>query len=143
MKDFYNMGYELKSLTGLFFMMIILTYGVVSLFIGNKIMPLGLLWEFISLALIISIIQFILYSEKFLSKVSIKIKVVAHYLILLSVLNIFINYFNWTELWGISNSIFFMIYTGYFMLVTINFYVYKKLTGERFNDKLIKYKENL
>ncbi|MPM08250.1 hypothetical protein SDC9_54562 [bioreactor metagenome] len=143
MKDFYNMGYELKSLTGLFFMMIILTYGVVSLFIGNKIMPLGLLWEFISLALIISIIQFILYSEKFLSKVSIKIKVVAHYLILLSVLNIFINYFNWTELWGISNSIFFMIYTGYFMLVTINFYAYKKLTGERFNDKLIKYKENL
>ncbi|GAA0761151.1 DUF3021 domain-containing protein [Clostridium sartagoforme] len=143
MKDFYNMGYELKSLTGLFFMMIILTYGVVSLFIGNKIMPLGLLWEFISLALIISIIQFILYSEKFLSKVSIKIKVVAHYLILLSILNIFINYFNWTELWGISNSIFFMIYTGYFMLVTINFYAYKKLTGERFNDKLIKYKENL
>lgn len=143
MKDFYNMGYELKSLTGLFFMMIILTYGVVSLFIGNKIMPLGLLWEFILLALIISIIQFILYSEKFLSKVSIKIKVVAHYLILLSVLNIFINYFNWTELWGISNSIFFMIYTGYFMLVTINFYAYKKLTGERFNDKLIKYKENL
>ncbi|EOR27713.1 hypothetical protein A500_03296 [Clostridium sartagoforme AAU1] len=143
MKDFYNMGYELKSLTGLFFMMIILTYGVVSLFIGNKIMPLGLLWEFISLALIISIIQFILYSEKFLSKVSIKIKVVAHYLILLGILNIFINYFNWTELWGISNSIFFMIYTGYFMLVTINFYAYKKLTGERFNDKLIKYKENL
>lgn len=143
MKDFYNMGYELKSLTGLFFMMIILTYGVVSLFIGNKIMPLGLLWEFILLALIISIIQFILYSEKFLSKVSIKIKVVAHYLILLSILNIFINYFNWTELWGISNSIFFMIYTGYFMLVTINFYAYKKLTGERFNDKLIKYKENL
>ncbi|KLE15768.1 DUF3021 family protein [Clostridium sp. C8] len=143
MKDFYNMGYELKSLTGLFFMMIILTYGVVSLFIGNKIMPLGLLWEFILLALIISIIQFILYSEKFLSKVSIKIKVVAHYLILLGILNIFINYFNWTELWGISNSIFFMIYTGYFMLVTINFYAYKKLTGERFNDKLIKYKENL
>jgi hypothetical protein len=143
MKDFYNMGYELKSLTGLFFMMIILTYGVVSFFIGNKIMPLGLLWEFILLALIISIIQFILYSEKFLSKVSIKIKVVAHYLILLSILNIFINYFNWTELWGISNSIFFMIYTGYFMLVTINFYAYKKLTGERFNDKLIKYKENL
>lgn len=143
MKDFYNMGYELKSLTGLFFMMIILTYGVVSLFIGNKIMPLGLLWEFISLALIISIIQFILYSEKFLSKVSIKIKVVAHYLILLGILNIFINYFNWTELWEISNSIFFMIYTGYFMLVTINFYAYKKLTGERFNDKLIKYKENL
>ncbi len=143
MKDFYNMGYELKSLTGLFFMMIILTYGVVSLFIGNKIMPLGLLWEFILLALIISIIQFILYSEKFLSKVSIKIKVVAHYLILLGILNIFINYFNWTELWEISNSIFFMIYTGYFMLVTINFYAYKKLTGERFNDKLIKYKENL
>jgi hypothetical protein len=143
MKDFYNMGYELKSLTGLFFMMIILTYGVVSFFIGNKIMPLGLLWEFILLALIISIIQFILYSEKFLSKVSIKIKVVAHYLILLGILNIFINYFNWTELWGISNSIFFMIYTGYFMLVTINFYAYKKLTGERFNDKLIKYKENL
>ena len=143
MKDFYNRGYELKSLTGLFFMMIILTYGVVSLFIGNKIMPLGLLWEFILLALIISIIQFILYSEKFLSKVSIKIKVVAHYLILLGILNIFINYFNWTELWGISNSIFFMIYTGYFMLVTINFYAYKKLTGERFNDKLIKYKENL
>ena len=143
MKDFYNMGYELKSLTGLFFMMIILTYGVVSLFIGNKIMPLGLLWEFILLALIISIIQFILYSEKFLSKVSIKVKVVAHYLILLGILNIFINYFNWTELWEISNSIFFMIYTGYFMLVTINFYAYKKLTGERFNDKLIKYKENL
>ena len=143
MKNFYNFGYELKSLTGLFFMMIILTYGAVSLFLGNEIMHLELLWEFILLALIISVIQFVLYSEKFLTKVSIKIKVVAHYLILLGILNIFINYFNWTELWGISNRIFFMIYTGYFMLVTLNFYGYKKITGERFNDKLIKYKENL
>ncbi|MDU5105403.1 DUF3021 family protein [Clostridium sp.] len=143
MKNFYNMGYELKSLTGLFFMMIILTYGVVSLFLGNEIMRLELLWEFILLALIISVIQFILYSEKFLPKVSIKIKVVVHYLMILGILSIFINYFNWTELWGISNRVFFIIYTGYFILVTLNFYGYKKITGERFNDKLMRYKENL
>lgn len=143
MKNFYNMGYELKSLTGLFFMMIILTYGVVSLFLGNEIMRLELLWEFILLALIISGIQFILYSEKFLTKVSIKIKVVVHYLMILGILSIFINYFNWTELWGISNRVFFIIYTGYFIIVTLKFYGYKKITGERFNDKLMRYKENL
>lgn len=42
-------------------------------------------------------------------------------------------------------GLFFMmiIYTAYFILVTLNFYVYKKITGERFNDKLLKYKEDL
>lgn len=124
-------------------MMIILTYGVVSFFIENKIMPLELLWEFILLAIIVGLIQFILYNEKFLSKISIKTKTISHYLILLGVLSIFIKYFNWIELWGISFKIFFIIYTAYFILVTLNFYVYKKITGERFNDKLLKYKENL
>ncbi|WP_291649693.1 DUF3021 family protein [Clostridium sp.] len=143
MKNFYNIGYEVKALIGLFFMMIILTYAVVSFFIGNKIMPLELLWEFILLAIIVGVIQFILYNEKFLSKISIKIKTAAHYLILLGVLNIFIKYFNWIELWGISFKVFFIIYTVYFILITLNFYFYKKITGERFNDKLIKYKENL
>ena len=143
MKNFYNIGYEVKALIGLFFMMIILTYGVVSLFIENKIMPLELLWESILLAIIVGLIQFILYNEKFLSKISIKIKTISHYLILLGILSIFIKYFNWTELWGISFKIFFIIYTAYFILLTLNFYVYKKITGERFNDKLLKYKENL
>ncbi|GAA0824086.1 MULTISPECIES: DUF3021 family protein [Clostridium] len=143
MKNFYNIGYEVKALIGLFFMMIILTYGVVSFFIENKIMPLELLWEFILLAIIVGLIQFILYNEKFLSKISIKTKTISHYLILLGVLSIFIKYFNWIELWGISFKIFFIIYTAYFILVTLNFYVYKKITGERFNDKLLKYKENL
>ena len=69
MKNFYNIGYEVKALIGLFFMMIILTYGVVSFFIENKIMPLELLWEFILLAIIVGLIQFILYNEKFLSKI--------------------------------------------------------------------------
>ncbi len=143
MKNLYNIGHDLKALTGLFFMMIILTYGLVSLFLGNKLMPLELLWEFILLALLISSSQFILYNEKVLSKVSIKIKVVGQYLILLGILNIFIYYFDWSELWGISNRIFFIIYTVYFILVIINFYAYKKITGERFNDKLMRYKENL
>ncbi|EEH98993.1 DUF3021 family protein [Clostridium tertium] len=143
MKNFYNIGYEVKALIGLFFTMIILTYGVVSFFIENKIMPLELLWEFILLAIIVGLIQFILYNEKFLSKISIKTKTISHYLILLGVLSIFIKYFNWIELWGISFKIFFIIYTAYFILVTLNFYVYKKITGERFNDKLLKYKENL
>lgn len=143
MKNFYNIGYEVKALIGLFFTMIILTYGVVSFFIENKIMPLELLWEFILLAIIVGLIQFILYNEKFLSKISIKIKTISHYLILLGILSIFIKYFNWIELWGISFKIFFIIYTAYFILVTLNFYVYKKITGERFNDKLLKYKENL
>ena len=143
MKNFYNIGYEVKALIGLFFMMIILTYGVVSFFIENKIMPLELLWESILLAIIVGLIQFILYNEKFLSKISIKIKTISHYLILLGILSIFIKYFNWIELWGISFKIFFIIYTAYFILVTLNFYVYKKITGERFNDKLLKYKDNL
>lgn len=126
MKNFYNIGYEVKALIGLFFTMIILTYGVVSFFIENKIMPLELLWEFILLAIIVGLIQFILYNEKFLSKISIKTKTISHYLILLGVLSIFIKYFNWIELWGISFKIFFIIYTAYFILVTLNFYVYKK-----------------
>lgn len=143
MKNFYNIGYEVKVIIGLFFMTIILTYGVVSLFIGNKIMPLELLWEFILLAIIFGVIQFILYDEKFLSKISIKIKTVSHYLLLLVVISIFIKYFNWIELWRIPFKVFLIIYTVYFILVTLNFYVYRKITGERFNDKLIKYKENL
>lgn len=65
MKNFYNIGYEVKALIGLFFMMIILTYGVVSFFIENKIMPLELLWEFILLAIIVGLIQFIYIMKSF------------------------------------------------------------------------------
>lgn len=143
LKNFYNITYEIKALMALFFMSIIMTYGVISIIVGNKVMPLELLWEFILLGVIIGGIQVITYDERFLSKIQNKIKVLAHYIILLVILIGFIKYFNWVELWGISFNLFIIIYTVYFIAVFLNFYFYKKLTGEKFNDKLMKYKENL
>jgi Protein of unknown function (DUF3021) len=143
MKTFYNIAYEMKALMALFFMSIILTYGMVCIAMGNNTMPLELIWEFVLLSVLISAIQFLLYDDNFLNDIPTRIKVPVHYIIILLILIIFINYFNWIELWGISFSIFIMIYTFYFIAVTLNFYFYKKITGERFNDKLIKYKEKL
>ena len=143
MKNFYNIAYEVKALMALVFMSIIMTYGVISILIGNKIMPLELLWEFILLSVIIGGIQVIMYDERFLGKIQNKIKVLAHYIILSIIIIGFIKGFNWIELWGISFNSFIIIYTVYFIAIFLNFYFYKKLTGEKFNDKLMKYKENL
>lgn len=143
MKNLYNITYEIKALMALFFMSIIMTYGAISIIVGNKVMPLELLWEFILLSIITGGIQFIIYDERFLSKIQNKIKVLAHYIILLVILIGVIKYFDWIELWGISFKLFIVIYTVYFIAAFLNFYFYKKLTGEKFNDKLMKYKENL
>jgi len=34
-------------------------------------------------------------------------------------------------------------YENNFVAVITNFYAYKKITGERFNDKLLRYKEKI
>ncbi|ASW43443.1 DUF3021 family protein [Clostridium isatidis] len=143
MKNFFNIGYEIKGLMAIYFVSIIFTYGVVSLISGNNIMPLELLWEFLLLAIIIGTIQILLYNEKVLTNISVKVKIAAHFIIQLIILIFFIKYFNWVEFWGIPFSIFIIIYTVYFIGITLNFYYYKKITGERFNDKLLRYKEKI
>lgn len=143
MKNFYNISYEIKALMAIYFVSIIFTYGVVSLISGNKVMPMELLWEFLLLAVIIAGIQSVLYNEGFLSNISIEVKIAVHFIVQLIILILFIKCFNWIELWGISFIVFLSIYTVYFIGITANFYFYKKITGERFNDKLSRYKEKI
>ena len=141
MKEFFEVTYKIKSLVALFFMGGSFMYFVVSLVSGNKHMPISFLWQMFILALLLTLMQYVIYHDKLLPKVSVKVKVVFHYAILLITLISFIYLFNWFNLKNFKYFIiFYSIYTLYFIIMCMYFSFYYKITGERFNKMLNKYK---
>lgn len=136
MKELIEKSYRLKSLWGTFYMGIMLTYGIISFFIDRKELSINLIWEVFILAGLATLFQYFFYWEKFLPKVPVRLKVIIHYItFLISVM--IINYiFSWFNI-----IVTISVFTGYFISVCIFFGVFSKITGERFNEKLLDYKK--
>lgn len=141
MKKLMIITNDIKAIMSMFSISILMTYGFVSLFTGNESMPLGVFWQSLLLGILIGGLQFIMYNKKFFKGISNNARVVIHYIIIFILLISFIRIFNWVELWKIKEWMFIAIYTVFFIQVCVAFAIYTKATGERFNERLISYKE--
>lgn len=141
MRDKLKFLYELKALTGMFFMGEVFIYGFISYLNGLDYINILTLCQLLLLAFIIVIFQYFLFTYDKALRISVYIRIIIHYI---SMLSIFIMSSNIFKLFNLSNksdiirSIF--IFTIMYICVFAAMSIYYKITGERFNQKLNKYK---
>lgn len=141
MKEFFDVAYDIKALVSLFFTGGSFIYFIISLITGNKYMPISFLWQMLILSLLLTLMQHLIYHDRLLPKLSVKIKVLFHYILILITLISFIYFFNWFNIKNFRNFIiFYFIYTIYFIAACTYFSIYYRTTGEMFNKMLNKYK---
>ena len=77
-----------------------------------------------------------------MKKVKNWIKILVHYTLLLVFGILFAKLFNWFDLSDVKLlSIAILIGTTCFLSISVSIYIYTKLTGEKFNEKLKIYKD--
>lgn len=141
MRDKLKFLYELKALTAMFFMGEVFIYGFISYLNGINYINIITLIQLLFLALIIVIFQYLFYTYDKALKISVYIRTIIHYICMVSIFiissNVF-NLFNLSSMKDISKSV--VLFTIMYMWVFIAMSIYYKITGERFNEKLKKYK---
>ncbi len=135
MKELFDKSYEIKSLCGTFYMGIMLSYGVISFILGKYSVSINIIWQVFILAGLSTLYQYVFYGEYFFPKLNIKIKVFIHYIVFLITMIITNYLFSWFPMILVIS-----VFTIYFLAVSLCFVVYNKISGEKFNKKLLNYK---
>ena len=142
MRTFFINSYEIKKLCCLFFAGEVIMYALIGSFMGINSISFSLIWQMAAISIILTMLQYVLYTFNFMSNVKIGIKVLIHYLLLIVLGYGFAKSFNWFDLNNRNNIfIYLTIFTVCFIITAGAIGIYTKLTGERFNEKLKVYKE--
>jgi len=141
MKDKLKYLYEIKALTSMFFVGEVAIYSIINYINGIDYIKISVLLQLALLALIIVFLQYMLYTYDKALKISIYVRTIIHYISLLSVFIVSSNVFNLFDLSNKKNiSIFSLGFTIMYILAFTSMATYYKITGEKFNEKLNKYK---
>jgi len=141
MKEKLKYLYEIKALTAMFFVGEVAIYSIINYINGIDYIKISVLLQLALLALIIVFLQYMLYTYDKALKISIYVRTIIHYISLLSVFIVSSNVFNLFDLSNKKNiSIFSLGFTIMYILAFISMATYYKITGEKFNEKLNKYK---
>lgn len=142
MRSFLINGYEIKKLCCLFFSGEVIVYTCVAPFIGQYSISLSLIWQMAVISIIMTILQYVIYTFDFMCKVPRIIKVSIHYLLLVGIGYLFASLFKWFDLSNVKYVLVALaIFTVSFVATVGSIGLYTKLTGEEFNEKLKVYKE--
>lgn len=142
MRTFFINLYEIKKLCCLFFAAEVILYACIAPFIGQDSISLSLIWQMAAISILLTAIQYALYTSNLMMNVNIMIKVIIHYLLLIGLGYLFARIFKWFDLSNFDYvGLAVAIFTGIFIITTMSIGLYTKLTGERFNEKLKVYKD--
>ena len=142
MRTFFINSYEIKKLCCLFFAGEVIMYALIGSFMGIDSISFSLIWQMAAISILLTIIQYVIYTFNFMIKVNVWIKVSIHYLLLIGLGYGFAKVFNWFDLSNLDNIITAVsIFSICFIITAGSIGIYTKLTGERFNEKLKAYKE--
>lgn len=142
MKSFFMITFEMKKICCLFFSGEVVVYAMIAYFLGLDNISLALIWQMVFISLILTLLQYGLYTTNCMKKVKNWIKVLVHYTLLLVFGILFAKLFNWFDLSDVKLlSIAILIGTTCFLSISGSIYIYTKLTGEKFNEKLKIYKD--
>ena len=142
MKAFFINTFEIKKICCLFFSGEVVVYAIIAYFLGLDSISLSLIWQMVLISLILTLLQYGLYTTNCMKKVKNWIKILVHYTLLLVFGILFAKLFNWFDLSDVKLlSIAILIGTTCFLSISGSIYIYTKLTGEKFNEKLKIYKD--
>jgi hypothetical protein len=133
---------QFKFAWGLIFTATTLLYSIVSLISGEKTIEISLLWKFVAMTLLLTLIHFLVYGEYIFRSLSSQKKVIIHFTLCYMVLFVFSYLFNWIQAMNIQSiGIFTISYSLLYLSISASLFFYYKLTGERLNNRLKEYKE--
>ena len=133
---------QFKFVWGLFFAASIIIYTIVNMFLGHSTMEFIVIWQFIVITVVLVAIQYIIFGEFMLNSLSMKYKIIIHFLLCYITLIVSAIALKWIDGSKISNLAVFT--AGYIFLYSsfnLSLFVYYKTTGERLNNKLAVYKQ--
>lgn len=142
MRTFFINSYEIKKLCCLFFAGEVIMYALIGSFMGIDSLSFSLIWQMAAISILLTGLQYLIYTFNFMNNINTGIKVIIHYVLLIIIGYGFAKIFNWFDLNNLNNIIISLgIFTICFIITTGSIGIYTKLTGERFNEKLKVYKE--
>lgn len=142
MKAFFINTFEIKKICCLFFSGEVVVYAIIAYFLGLDSISLSFIWQMVLISLVLTLLQYGLYTTNCMKKVKNWIKILVHYTLLLVFGILFAKLFNWFDLSDVKLlSIAILIGTTCFLSISVSIYIYTKLTGEKFNEKLKIYKD--
>lgn len=142
MKKQFELIVQFKFVWGLIFTATILLYSFISMFQGKKSMEFVLIWQFVAITMILTLIHYLIFGEFIFKSVSTKHKIVFHFglcYLLMILSSTILNWIDITSLKGIGG--FTIFYILLYLSICFSLYMYYKITGEQLNNKLAKYKE--
>ncbi|MEG0307284.1 MAG: hypothetical protein RR636_05020 [Clostridium sp.] len=143
MRDLIKNSTEMKLIASVFFAGEIITYTLMAPFFGIDNISLGLIWQMLIISIILTGLQYLIYTSNFLFKIKTCTKIFIHYVILVIMGYLWAMYFNWFDVGSIKNiGISLVIFTAWFLAFTWSISIYNKATGEQFNEKLKIYKSS-
>jgi len=143
MRDLIKNTTEIKLITSIFFAGEVMMYAIMAPFLGIYSIPIGLIWQMVFIAVILTAVQYIIYASNLLSHVKNWVKILFHYALLVIIGYLCIKVFKWFDISNIKSILTaLLVFTAWFLLFTGSIALYNKSTGEQFNEKLKLYKSS-
>lgn len=142
MKKFIEFIVQFKFVWGLFFTAAILLYSIFNMFIGNTTMEFTIVWKFVIITMILTLIHYAIFGEFIFKSLALKYRVLIHFPLYYITVFIFSHLMNWVNVSNINSILIFtLVYVFLYLALVFSFYIYYKTTGEQLNDRLTSYKE--
>jgi hypothetical protein len=143
MKRFMELTVQFKFIWAIMFTAAIILYSVVALLQGKTSMDFILIWEFVVITMVISFIHMLIYGEFILTSLSMKVRVIIHFLLCYITSFVWVYILKWIDISKIETVLIFTAaYTAIYISMNFSLYMYYKGTGEQLNDRLAAYKQN-
>jgi hypothetical protein len=141
-KKYMELIVQFKFVWGLFFTASILLYSIVSMFIGKTSMDFILIWQFVAITMLLTFIHYLIFGEFINISLSPKFKVLVHFVLCYITMLVSVNILSWIDISSLySVGIFTVGYVTLYLSLTLSFFIYYKITGEKLNNKLAIYKQ--
>lgn len=142
MKKAMEFLFQFKVVWGLFFASTVIIYTIVNMLLGNTSMEFIVIWQLFLLSIILVVIQYLIFGEFILTKLSLKQKFLIHFILCYFTILIFIIAYGWMDYRDFSSlGLYSAVYTLFYLGILNSLRWYNKATGEELNSKLAIYKQ--
>lgn len=140
MKRFIEVTLALKNMAGLCFTGTILIYMVVGWFFGLRAVTFSLLWQFLAIAIICGVLQFVFFSGNVVKTMRYSLRVLCFGAPLYLCVSVLAMVFRWFPMRPMSWLVFTGIFLAILVVLAVVFELYFKLVGRQYNQILQDYK---
>lgn len=134
--------FQFKMVWGLFFASTVIIYTIVNMLLGNTSMEFVVIWQLFLLSIVLVVIQYIVFGEFMLTKLSLKQKFLIHFTLCYFTILTFIIAYGWMHYRNFSSlGLYSAVYALFYLAILNSLRWYNKATGEELNSKLAIYKQ--